>query len=476
MEYYRELQLLSELIKVYGFKNLMDFETEISAQTLKKLPNFLNKINSFSPKINQLFPINVINLRRTNLKFTTETLALNILKSMLSYCLIPWKTRRTANTVLLSLEPHSLQNRRLNIVSHLNKLPNQRYEEVYEVENLFSQLDKSDETYYFLRNCGVDLICSITLISNDNCGVLFKIPSITIIQKNRKWVLNTNYFYPLGKKNLKTDIYKPFSDIGIILPKDVEINQKVLIELSATKVRFSYNPTQLTLIKFFLTDGLLFDYDYNQYSMLENDQQLTIISDLSLINQPFSNLKTREKEIKSVQKFCKLIPVLNNVIVDPNHVHHGHLPGLCQLSDVSYPEIGVNENIMDTIQFDCLLKTSDTNLQLLKTFPKVYDFLQNMQIQIIKPNSSDSCNYQIYDCGINHSGIYSQNTSLITGPILFHWFFPIVLSRTITLDKEITSLAEKSLGENYRICYDGIFLSSQIRKKYLNALTNAVKT
>lgn len=110
-----QLQLVSNFAKACGFKGLMDYETEVSARTLKT-NNALNRLNCYAKKIDQLFPVHEINLRRTNYLFTSETLAMNVLRSLLTFVGIGWTSRRTRDTIYISLVPEEHHERIMTIV------------------------------------------------------------------------------------------------------------------------------------------------------------------------------------------------------------------------------------------------------------------------------------------------------------------------------------------------------------------------
>lgn len=97
------LSLVSILLKNYGFKGLMDYETEVSATSIRDIPDFYTKLNEHTRTIDRLFPVHDINVRRCNFKIETGTQAMNILRSVLTYVGIPWRSRRTNNTIKLRL-------------------------------------------------------------------------------------------------------------------------------------------------------------------------------------------------------------------------------------------------------------------------------------------------------------------------------------------------------------------------------------
>lgn len=110
-----QLQLVSNFAKTCGFKGLMDYDTEVSARTLKSI-GALNKLNRYAKDIDRLFPVHEINLRRTDYQFTSETLAMNVLRSLLTFVGIRWTSRRTRDTIYISLVPEEHHERVMTIV------------------------------------------------------------------------------------------------------------------------------------------------------------------------------------------------------------------------------------------------------------------------------------------------------------------------------------------------------------------------
>lgn len=99
---YEQLKLVSEIVKVYGFKGLADYDTEVSSQSIKSDAT-LDALCSFLSGIKNLFPTHDINVTRLNGIVHNVTTAMNILRSLLTYCGIPWRTRRKNNTVTIKL-------------------------------------------------------------------------------------------------------------------------------------------------------------------------------------------------------------------------------------------------------------------------------------------------------------------------------------------------------------------------------------
>lgn len=103
---FEQLSLLSDLVKVYGFKGLSDYETEVSPSNLKR--ETFQEIAKYLGSIKQLFPTHDVNVARLNGVVNSVTVAMNILRSLLVYCGIPWRTRRKNNTIAMRLVDHDM--------------------------------------------------------------------------------------------------------------------------------------------------------------------------------------------------------------------------------------------------------------------------------------------------------------------------------------------------------------------------------
>lgn len=110
-----QLKLVSKFVKTCGFKGLMDYETEVSARTLST-NLVISKLDKYAKDIDRLFPVHEINLRRTDFKFTSETLAMNILRSLLTFVGVRWNSRRTQSTVFIRLVPEEQYEHTMNLI------------------------------------------------------------------------------------------------------------------------------------------------------------------------------------------------------------------------------------------------------------------------------------------------------------------------------------------------------------------------
>ncbi len=97
----QQLKVVDKFIKTCGFRGLMDYETKISAKNITD--EKICKLNDLSHKIDKLFPQHEINLRRTNYIFTSSILVMSILRGLLTYIGIRWKSIRTKKSIYIQL-------------------------------------------------------------------------------------------------------------------------------------------------------------------------------------------------------------------------------------------------------------------------------------------------------------------------------------------------------------------------------------
>lgn len=115
---YAQLKLVTRFVKLCGFKGLMDYDARVSAKDIKNVGTA--SFDQFAKEIDKLFPVHEINLRRTDFRFTSETLVMNVLRSLLTFVGVRWKSRRTKDTIYISLIPEDEQEQTAAYIQHLN--------------------------------------------------------------------------------------------------------------------------------------------------------------------------------------------------------------------------------------------------------------------------------------------------------------------------------------------------------------------
>lgn len=99
----QQLKIVKKYAKICGFKGLMDYQTKVTAKNITD--DVILSLNKLAVEINELFPIHEINLKRTNFKFTSSTLVMSVLRGLLTYVGIRWRSTRTKSSIHISLVP-----------------------------------------------------------------------------------------------------------------------------------------------------------------------------------------------------------------------------------------------------------------------------------------------------------------------------------------------------------------------------------
>ena len=112
----------NKLIKIIGFKNLSDFESEISYKTLKSnQEKICTEINKLIDEFKKIFPQEGFNLRKINYKFENIDQVIGFLKKIFNYLSITWNySRKNGIPVLRLISPNNLYNK---YIMNLRNLP-----------------------------------------------------------------------------------------------------------------------------------------------------------------------------------------------------------------------------------------------------------------------------------------------------------------------------------------------------------------
>ncbi len=115
---YEQIQLVKKFIIVCGFKGLTDYETEFGGCDITE--EITNKLNLLASEIDKHFPMYEINLKRTNLKFTSVTLIMNTLRTLLTFIGIRWKSRRVRSNILIKILSDDEQEQVHDMITNVN--------------------------------------------------------------------------------------------------------------------------------------------------------------------------------------------------------------------------------------------------------------------------------------------------------------------------------------------------------------------
>lgn len=100
-----QLVFLDNFVKLYGFKGLDDYDTEITTSDYKDSDKLLQNINGQMPQIKKLFKTSQFNLSRKDYKVDNVALSFSLLKKCLQQAQIPFEIRHTNKCNYLRLIP-----------------------------------------------------------------------------------------------------------------------------------------------------------------------------------------------------------------------------------------------------------------------------------------------------------------------------------------------------------------------------------
>lgn len=97
----QQMELVRKFIIICGFKGLADYTTKFTAK--KITPEMMQKLSLLANDISAAFPSHEINLRRTDGKFSTATQVMSVLRTLLTYIGVRWRSGRTKNSIYIML-------------------------------------------------------------------------------------------------------------------------------------------------------------------------------------------------------------------------------------------------------------------------------------------------------------------------------------------------------------------------------------
>lgn len=100
-----QIALVLKVVRIYGFKGLTDYETYVSAKTIANIPDFFQRLNALAKDIDHLFPVHEINLRKSDFVVGSYTIAMNMLRTLLTCIHVPWESKRTKDSIYVRLVP-----------------------------------------------------------------------------------------------------------------------------------------------------------------------------------------------------------------------------------------------------------------------------------------------------------------------------------------------------------------------------------
>ena len=97
----------TKLLPIYGFKEINDYSSKISEETLSKNDNFLDEINNIIPDFKKVFPVKDFSLHKTNNKIISIKHAMSFLKMCFNIAIVPFECTNIKGTRYLRLIPQN---------------------------------------------------------------------------------------------------------------------------------------------------------------------------------------------------------------------------------------------------------------------------------------------------------------------------------------------------------------------------------
>ncbi len=97
----QQVDVVKKYIKICGFKGFADYTTKFCAKNVTE--QMMRELDKLSDTINDLFPTYEVNLKRTSNRFTSSSLVMSVLRTLLTYIGIRWKSTRTKSSIYIML-------------------------------------------------------------------------------------------------------------------------------------------------------------------------------------------------------------------------------------------------------------------------------------------------------------------------------------------------------------------------------------
>ena len=202
-----------ELLPIFGFKSIIDYEHLITQKSLNK--NIIEKINELLPKITELFSKKLFNLHKTDNKVQTTKQSFNLLKKCLTDANIPYSewTKRvddkninymrleTINNVLYDYiknmqeiqQNSEVQRVEITVPLSVHKIPEKKVcvSELYKKAKSFKEYENMICDFHKNENGKIRINMS-ELFIEETCD---KSISLQFIEKEKYFTMNDKYHY-----------------------------------------------------------------------------------------------------------------------------------------------------------------------------------------------------------------------------------------------------------------------------------------
>lgn len=117
-----QVDVVKKFITICGFHGFMDYTTKICAGNITD--EVIKKLNKIANEICDLFPVHEVNLNRTNGKFSSSSQVMSILRTLLSYIGIRWKSIRTKKSIYIMIVSEEINNYDRCVIKHKEYIMN----------------------------------------------------------------------------------------------------------------------------------------------------------------------------------------------------------------------------------------------------------------------------------------------------------------------------------------------------------------
>ena len=224
-----------ELLPLYGFRSIADYETIITIGILERCPNFLSLLNQALSRLIDVYPVKKFNLHKTNHQIETCTQAFNILIQCLEISEIPhtvWTElhqRKTIRYLRLSQKNKTLE---LYITKMAEKRSNSQ------IENNIESIGKKEIVQ---NDLNISKRSTSTITYNDILGAVsnfseeeYRFPLYNRVLRSKTFILDFTDFF----------VNKCFGSIHVSLsddiPKDIADNVTCSTVTTNGKIKIGY--------------------------------------------------------------------------------------------------------------------------------------------------------------------------------------------------------------------------------------------
>jgi len=219
-----QLIFLDNFVKLYGFKGLNDYETEITTSDYKDIDKLLQNINGQMSQIKKVFKTSQFNLSRKDYKIDNITLAFSLLKKCLQQAQVPFEIRHTNKCNFMRLIPINnllmkYIDHKMNDIIHIDEMVLKANKKPKDIDYRKDVLEKYQPLYHiddkdYYQNEGIELlntliknressICGKRKLYIDFCNEL-RVQDDYII-KEVKLIRNADLVFNFGYKLCNTD-------------------------------------------------------------------------------------------------------------------------------------------------------------------------------------------------------------------------------------------------------------------------------